>query len=148
VGSLAAFLVLFAIVWAIKAHREPGFARWTLGFPMIVLFLLTSKVYSPQYGLWLLPWFALALPRFRTFAAFEIADVAVFVTRFWFFGDLSGGFGVSQDTFEKAVMLRAAVLLLCLVRWVRLPSAPLAIEERPASVPPVGPEAAPEVQPA
>ena len=70
---------------------EPSFPRWTLGFPMMVLFLVTNKVYSPQYGLWLLPWFALALPSMRPFVAFEVADVAVFVTRFWFFGELTGG---------------------------------------------------------
>ena len=78
-------------MWAIKARANPTSPRWTLGFPMLVLFLLTNKVYSPQYGLWLLPWFALALPRMRAFVAFEIADVAVFVTRFWFFGELGGG---------------------------------------------------------
>ncbi len=78
--------------------------------PLIVLFLLSNKVYSPQYGLWLLPWFALALPRLVTFLAFSLADVAVFVTRFTWFGRLEGAPGASQELFEVAVLVRAAVL--------------------------------------
>lgn len=141
-GSLAAFGALFAIVWAVKATREPGFSRWTLGFPMLVLFLLTSKVYSPQYGLWLLPWFALALPRMRPFVAFQIADVAVFMTRFWFFGDLTGVFGVPQGVFEIAVLVRGAVLAWCLLAWIRMPSEPLAIEAARGAARRAGPEPA------
>ena len=49
---------------------------------LIVCFLLFNKVYSPQYSLWLLPWFALAVPSWWAFVAFELADVGVFVTRF------------------------------------------------------------------
>ena len=42
-----------------KARRDPSFPRWTIGVPLLICFLLTNKVYSPQYSLWLLPWFAL-----------------------------------------------------------------------------------------
>jgi len=52
--SFAVFVASFALVWMCKQRREPGFARWSLAFPMLVLFLLSNKVYSPQYGLWLL----------------------------------------------------------------------------------------------
>ena len=76
----------FVLVWLWKQRREPDFARWSLAFPMLVLFLLSNKVYSPQYGLWLLPFFALGAVDLPTFVAFEAADVAVFVTRFSFFG--------------------------------------------------------------
>jgi hypothetical protein len=94
-------------------------ARWTLGFPILVLFLLSNKVYSPQYSLWLLPWFALALPDLRLFAAFEAADVAVFVTRFWWFAELSGFDGTPLGAFELAVLVRALILVACVVAWVR-----------------------------
>ncbi|MGZ5291557.1 MAG: glycosyltransferase family 87 protein [Actinomycetota bacterium] len=120
--SALAFVALFAAVWRWKASRDPGFARWTLVLPMLILFLLSNKVYSPQYGLWLLPWFALALPDLRLFAAFQIADVAVFVTRFSWFGELSGFSGVPIGAFEAAVLVRAAVLVVCVVAWVRRPA--------------------------
>ena len=51
---------------------------------LVAGFLLTNKVYSPQYGLWLLPWFALVFPDLRIFLAFEATEVAVFITRFSF----------------------------------------------------------------
>jgi hypothetical protein len=113
------FVALVAVVWRWKALREPGFPRWTLGFPIMVLFLLSNKVYSPQYGLWLLPWFAIALADLRLFVAFELADVAVFVTRFSWFGEYSGFGGLPIGAFEVAVLIRAAVLIVAVVAWVR-----------------------------
>ncbi|MFN2545355.1 MAG: glycosyltransferase 87 family protein [Actinomycetota bacterium] len=121
--SVIAFVAVSAVVWAVKVRRDPDMPRWKLGFPILVAFLLTNKVYSPQYGLWLLPWFALALPDLRFFAAFEAADIAVFVTRFAYFGHLSGGENGWTDAFtiglfQVALLVRAAVLVACVVRFV------------------------------
>ena len=115
-------LIGCAWVWRAKRRREPDFPRWQLVFPFLVLFLLLGKVYSPQFSLWLLPWLVLVLPSPRRFLAFEAADVAVFLTRFSFFGDETGIGGVPQWMFETAVVIRAAVLLWCVVAWVREPS--------------------------
>jgi uncharacterized membrane protein len=133
--SLAIFIVAFAGIWVLKARREPGFARWTLAFPMLVLFLLSNKVYSPQYGLWLLPFFALGLVDLRQYVAFEIADIAVFVTRFSFFGQLSGSGGLPFGAFEIAVAVRTLILVWCLITWVRRPTPMLAALELPAIEP-------------
>ncbi len=130
VASFAIFLISIAVVWAIKVRRHPDFPRWTLGLPLLVAFLLSNKVYSPQYGLWLLPWFALALPRLWPFLAFSLTDVAVFVTRFSWFGRLQGASGSSQALFEVMVLLRAAVLLWCVVSWIRREHEPIEIERR------------------
>jgi uncharacterized membrane protein len=122
-GSAVLFLASVAIVWRLKAVRDPDFPRWTLGFPILVLFLISSKVYSPQFSLWLLPWFALALPNLGLFAAFQLADVGVFVTRFSWFGTMtgldSGLTGLPIGAFEIALLVRAAILVLCVVAWVR-----------------------------
>ena len=126
--SAALFLVTLVAVWWMKTRRYPDFPRWTLGFPLLVLFLITNKVYSPQYGLWLLPWFAMALPGIRRFIAFEITDMAVFATRFWWFGKLGGGWGVPQLWFEIMVVARLVVLMWCLVAWVREAHRPMLIE--------------------
>jgi uncharacterized membrane protein len=72
-ASLVMFVAWAGLVWVLKARRDPGFARWTFGFPILVLFLLTNKVYSPQFSLWLLPWFALAFPNLWLFVAFQAA---------------------------------------------------------------------------
>lgn len=117
--AAGAFVGAVALVWTAAARRRPGFPAWSLGFPLIVCFFLTSKVFSPQWTTWLLPWFALALPDLRLFAAFEAADVAVFVTRFLWFARLSGHGGLPIEAFEVAVFVRAAILVVCLVAWVR-----------------------------
>jgi uncharacterized membrane protein len=124
--SVAIFATLSAVVYAIRRALRPDFPRWTFAFPLLVLFLLTSKVYSPQYGLWLIPWFALALPNPWLFAAFEATDVAVFLTRFTWFGRLAadagdpvfaGYRGTPLGGLQVALMLRAAVLVACLAAW-------------------------------
>jgi uncharacterized membrane protein len=122
-ASLVMFVGWTVLVWVLKARREPAFERWTLGFPILVVFLLTNKVYSPQFSLWLLPWFALAFPNLGLFVAFEAADVAVFVTRFSWFGrytGVEGGVsGLPVGVFEVAVVIRAIILIMCVVGWVR-----------------------------
>ncbi|MBI2238530.1 MAG: DUF2029 domain-containing protein [Actinobacteria bacterium] len=133
-GSLLLFLGASVLLWWLRRRRAPDFPRWTFGFPLLVVFLLTNKVYSPQYGLWLLPWFALTLPGLGRFVAFEIADAAVFVTRFAFFGQLDGlgGWvhGFTIGWFQLALLVRASVLVWCLVAWVRAPR-----EEGAAAIP-------------
>jgi hypothetical protein len=123
----------------LKARRDPNFPRWSLAFPIIALFLITNKVYSPQYSLWLLPWFALVMPDLRLFLAFEAADVAVFVTEFSWFGTLNGIRGglagiVPLGAFEAVFLLRGAVLLLCVVAWVRMRDT-ASLSPRPSPVP-------------
>ena len=117
--SAAALAVTTVLLWR-AASRRPRFRSWTFGFPLLVAFLLTNKVYSPQYGLWLLPWFAATVPSLPLFVAFEVADVAVFVTRFQYFAELSGqGPGLPLWSFEMAVVVRAAVLIGCVAAWMR-----------------------------
>jgi hypothetical protein len=43
----------------------------------------------------------------------------VFVTRFSFFGELSGFRGLPFAPFEAAVLVRAVILAICVVAWVR-----------------------------
>ena len=125
-ASALLFVALAAFVYLVKKRRDPSFARWTFCFPLVALFLLSNKVYSPQYGLWLLPLFALALPSPWVFGAFSLADAAVFVTRFTFFGRLSaangdpalaGYHGAPLGAFELATVIRAAVLLVAVGMW-------------------------------
>jgi len=132
--SAVLFVASFGALLLIKTVRQPAFPRWTLGFPLIACFLLSNKVYSPQYGLWLLPWFALAMPSWPAFAAFQIADVAVFITRFrWFFPVYAGegaAIGPQETWYEVALIARAAILIWCLVVWIRQDAPPLALGTR------------------
>lgn len=118
-----AFAAVAASLWLAASRVRPGFPAWTFGFPLVAAFLLTGKVYSPQFSLWLLPLFALSLPSLPLFAAFSAAELAVFVTRFRWFSELAGqDGGVPFWTFEVAILVRAAVLVWALVLWVRRPT--------------------------
>jgi hypothetical protein len=119
IASVLIFGAVTLAVWRWKRRREPNFARWTLAFPILIVFLLSNKVYSPQYGLWLLPWFALTLPNLPLFLAFSAADVAVFLTRFSWFARYAGSGGLPIGAFEIAVAVRAIVLVVCVIAWVR-----------------------------
>lgn len=121
VASAVLFAGATGLVWWLKARREPDFARWTLGLPILIAFLLTNKVYSPQFSLWLLPWFALTLPDLRLFAAFSAAEVAVFLTRFSWLGRFLGFDGLPLGAFEIALLARAVVLVWCVVAWIGRP---------------------------
>jgi len=59
------------------APRRPRLPQ--LAFLVVAAFLLTNKVYSPQYVLWLLPLAALARPRWRDVLIWQAGEVVHFV---------------------------------------------------------------------
>jgi uncharacterized membrane protein len=104
-------LLLIGIgVLAVKAPRRPRVAQ--LLFLTMVAFLLTNKVFSPQYAIWLIPLAVLARPRWRPFLAWQAAEILVLFTRFYFFvGNDKPGQGIGIWWFLTAVMIRDLVLL-------------------------------------
>lgn len=62
---------------ALYAPRRPRFAQ--LAFLVLALFVLTNKVYSPQYVLWLIPLAALARPKWRDFLVWQACEVMYFI---------------------------------------------------------------------
>ena len=126
--SFLGFAAVVGAAWWTRWSRDPAFPRWSLAFPLIAGFLLTNKVYSAQYSLWLLPLFALALPNLVLFVLFELTDVAVFLTLFTWFGRLeaergnisfAGFHGAPLFALKIALVARGAVLLASLVAWSR-----------------------------
>jgi uncharacterized membrane protein len=76
-GGLFAVACLGVAVLALAAERRPRLAQ--LVFLVVAAFLLTNKVYSPQYVLWLLPLAVLARPRWRDFLIWQAGEVVHFV---------------------------------------------------------------------
>jgi len=108
-----------AAIWYVLARRAPEFPRWTMAFPMLLLFFVASKVASSQYILWLLPWFALTARAFVPYALEQASEVLVYLTIFSFFGTLQGEAGVSYWVVAICLILRALALIGCLLVWLR-----------------------------
>jgi uncharacterized membrane protein len=111
-GVAALFLLALAgiAVLAWKAPRRPRLPP--LLFLTMVAFLLTNKVFSPQYSIWLLPLAVLARPRWRPFLAWQATEVLVLFSRFYFFvGNDKPGQGLPVSWFLGAVILRDLALL-------------------------------------
>jgi uncharacterized membrane protein len=105
---LLALAGIAVLVW--KAPRRPRLPQ--LLFLTMVAFLLTNKVFSPQYSIWLLPLAVLARPRWRPFLAWQATEVAVLLTRFYFFvGNDKPGQGIDVSWFLGAVVLRDLALV-------------------------------------
>jgi uncharacterized membrane protein len=66
----------------LMAARRPRFAQ--LAFLVLAAFVLTNKVYSPQYVLWLIPLAVLARPRWRDFLLWQAAEVVYFLAVWWY----------------------------------------------------------------
>jgi uncharacterized membrane protein len=113
--SAALFVVCCAGIAFVALHAplRPRVAQ--LGFLVVAAFLVTNKVWSPQYSLWLVPLAVLALPRWRLLLAWMTLDALVWVPRMMFYlGDDKKGLPI--DWFLSFVVLRdLAVLGLCAV---------------------------------
>lgn len=77
---------------------------------LLATFLLWNKVHSPQYTLWLLPFFVLVRVNILWWIAYAIADLAVYFGIFrWFFDQFADG--TAKDALVIGVWSRAALLL-------------------------------------
>ena len=94
------------------APRRPRVAQ--LAFLVVAAFLITSKVWSQQYVLWLLPLIVLARPRWGAILAWTVAEFGYFTA---FYAELMGAGGkpvIPEGTFVLASGLRLiTVIVLC-----------------------------------
>lgn len=116
-------LVLFGIgcvgvFWLTqRAPVPPRVAQ--LAFIVIALFLVTSKVWSQQFTLWLLPLLVLARPKWGAFLFWQAGELAYF---FAFYGELLGASGkpvIPEGTFIVASIWRLASVIMLIVLVAR-----------------------------
>jgi uncharacterized membrane protein len=96
---------------ALTAEQRPRLAQ--VAFLVVAAFLLTGKVWSPQFSLWLVPLAVLALPHRRILLAWMTIDALVWVPRMEFlYGEQNRG--LPEQWFTATVLLRdIAVIVLC-----------------------------------
>jgi hypothetical protein len=125
---LLSFVVAAAVGW--WRWRRTGVYPWIgVSAAMLCGFLLLHKVHSPQYTLWLLPFFVLLRVRWGWIAAYLLADLAMYVGIFRLFyhldarldAGLIGGF--AAQAVAIGVWGRAALLVALFVVVLRVPDA-------------------------
>lgn len=111
--TFAAFLLVCGgvVLLTMMARRRPRLPQ--LLFLVVAGFLLTNKVWSPQYSLWLIPLAVLARPSWRAFLVWQATEVLLWFPRmYWFLGPAQKG--IDEQWFLLSVLLRdGAVLVLC-----------------------------------
>jgi uncharacterized membrane protein len=92
-ASTALFaLLLIGIAFLVKrAPSSPNIAQ--ISFLILAAFVITNKVYSPQYVLWLVPLAVLARPNWRDFLIWQFGEVIYFIGIWWFLA----GYGVDDS---------------------------------------------------
>ncbi|MBD0745856.1 glycosyltransferase family 87 protein [Streptomyces sp. CBMA152] len=129
VNNLATLLMLVLCAGiaalTLTAPRRPRFAQ--LAFLVVAAFILTNKVYSPQYVLWLIPLAALARPRWRDFLIWQAGEVVYFLGIWMYLAYTMSGEkhqGLPPEGYQLAIAAHLlATLYLCavIVRDILMP---------------------------
>ena len=135
-GSSLGAVATYAILVVRPALRGGDPAR--LGWIAVVVLLLWTRLYSVQYAIWLLPVFALFVPRVAPFALMTAGDVLVYVA---VFGRTAAGLQLGDPAavpfliaLIAGVVVRHAALVLVLIAARRSEGVTVAAVDRPRLV--------------
>ncbi|GAA1416551.1 glycosyltransferase family 87 protein [Catellatospora coxensis] len=115
--ALFALCCVGLLVFGLRVKTPPRLAQ--LAFVVVAVFLITNKVWSQQFTLWLLPLLVLARPKWPAFLAWQLAEVCYFVA---FYGELMGASGkqvFDEWVFVFASMMRLGTVILLVVLVIR-----------------------------
>lgn len=104
-GGLLVLACIAIAVLTLRAKRRPRFAQ--LAFLVVAALLLTNKVYSPQFVLWLIPLAVLARPRWRDFLIWQGGQTIYFVS-IWLYllGYGSDNVGLPVGWYSLAILIQ------------------------------------------
>ena len=117
-----------------RARGEGAFPFVQVSGALLCLFMVTGKAHSPQYALWLLPFFCLLRLRWGWWAGYLAVDALMYVGVFRWYYDLGQGqdFTLAKQALLLGVWGRAAMLVLLYAVMLR---AQPAFEEDPRERP-------------
>jgi uncharacterized membrane protein len=113
-GLLFAIACAGVAVLALKARRRPRLGQ--LAFLIVAVFLLTNKVWSQQFVLWLVPLAVLARPRWGAFLVWQACELGYFLAFYQTLIRATPGLktGMPEWVFLLASVARAtSLLVLC-----------------------------------
>jgi len=102
--------LLMVVVLGLAAPVRPRLAQ--LAFLAVLAFVITSKVWSPQYSLWLVPLIALARPRWRLTLVWQFCEILVWIaTLTILLGYSAPNHAISYGWLVLILLVRDALLL-------------------------------------
>jgi hypothetical protein len=120
--ALIAF-ALGALAIVLAGWRRHARNPWVLFTPVLAWFLLTNKVWSPQFDLWLWPLLVLTATRARPLALFLLGDLLAYFAEFWLFAGLEGAWpSATQVDVATAAAIRGVAMLWIIWAAVRDPA--------------------------
>lgn len=136
-AALTGGFMLMALGYGwLRARREGAYPFVQVSAAMLAAFLLWNKVHSPQYALWILPFFVLLEVSWWWWVGYAVADLLVYVGIFrWFYDFVYRGLDL---TLAKRVLILGvwsrALLLLVLFAVFLNARLPRALGRRPERV--------------
>jgi hypothetical protein len=102
-------------VLILAAPRRPRVAQ--VFFLVLAVFLMTNKVWSPQYVIWLAPLVVLARPRIWSYLVWQVAEVGCFFAIWaYLLTQIGGPGGIGSGLYFTALLARfGTVALLCVL---------------------------------
>ncbi|HWC13523.1 MAG TPA: glycosyltransferase 87 family protein [Actinomycetota bacterium] len=136
--TLATVAVAVIYGWE-RGKREGVYPFVQVAGALLVGFLLWNKVHSPQYTLWLLPFFVLLRVNVAWWVAYAVIDSVAYVGIFRWFYDITfqsrGTDTVAYNAMVWAVWGRALLLVVLLVVFLRARTAIIAAADESFSSP-------------
>jgi uncharacterized membrane protein len=112
---LGFFLIIFVQGWR-RASQDHTYPFVQICGALLATFLLWNKVHSPQYILWLLPFFVLLRMNLIWWVAYMIVDALVYLSVFYL-GRIS--LDLASPYLQGSVYTRAALLLALIIVFLR-----------------------------
>lgn len=117
-GTFLALFVAIAVL-SLGLRRRPRLAQ--VAFLVIAAFVLSGKVYSPQYVLWLVPLAAMARPRWRDFLIWQVGEVVYFAAIWWHLAgyDVEDAKALGTELYAVATFIHVAATVYFAVMVIR-----------------------------
>lgn len=140
---VSSWALALIVGWS-RAQRTGRYPWLQVGAALLCAFLLFNKVHSPQYVLWLLPFFVLLRVRWGWWVSYLALDLLLYVGLFrWYYDITQGGdFGVAKQAAVLGVWGKAVLLALLYVVFLLSASVvrdPSTVRELSSSGPPSSP---------
>jgi uncharacterized membrane protein len=122
-SAVSLALCLAVIAWfALAVPRRPRLPQ--LCFLVLAAFLITNKVWSPQYVIWLVPLAVLARPRLWPYALWQLAEIGYFLG-IWSYllyvsrnGQVIPGYNGMDPGWYFTLLLARLVAVLIMCAWI------------------------------